>query len=321
VSKVPSTVEKAMKLINASKYQALYTAVINYEINNGTFSFVTYDARPHEEVRECMYDGDIIHNALENANRLYIPPNKFISENLKYSPFEADNTAKDAFKTDFALYPPFTSLVESFIFVNGLFPTFDEFAMMYLSIYFEPSTKKLDDEVYRHYKAIPPRFNIGKQLKSKETTFVNKVIVANQYARKYYSCYPCVELTTDMVLNRLYKAYPSIIRKIYTVFAAAAKSNTVHYNTSKNVFGGMHFTINNRPVQIRFTTKTAQHFQKVKAERYPDLKGQKIVNFVFNSDNATPGEFLLPSEEGIDELIRVGNIPRLFMSADVSANP
>lgn len=327
---IPATVTRAVNFIVDNN--DLYFGCASYDIvvENGMFA-LKCGAEEGAAIPKHGYSGDTLTDTLKSVGRVTLPKNNFWSKNIKYSPLEVDrNKGKGIFKGRAEdvkpSYPLYMVPAIAFVAANGMFPTFDEFAMVYIQAYFEPyKASKPADDTFEYYapgldKKVP-RYDIGKKLEGVEYIFTNKVLTGNEFCSHVAALFPCRELTTDMILNRLYKAYPSIIRKLYCAFAAAKYSNSVKYSFSDDLFNGIHFTVNGRIVRVNINSSFAKTCSKTKIDySHEYFRRQKIINFNFDTRDAEPGEFLLPTHEGIKELIRIGGIPRLYMNAEVAAN-
>lgn len=225
----------------------------------------------------------------------YFEKNPFYSWDVDYSILEMDTVQNEKFwkngrsKVGFPFFCPIIMTVLALI---NIVPTFDDLFHLYTDLYLEvvPEDEMLTYEQRSIHYATDIEISYNTSFRDRNT--VGKLVPATQFNGHRYrnevlrfkkECYinntygfPFNEITTEQLLYRIYKVYPSFLRDISTLLRFDYKGMSIFYSSMFDMCYGIDGILEGYIYCNSVFTDRASFFNDIKlSERHPHIKSGK----------------------------------------------
>ena len=229
--------------------------------------------------------------------------NIYKSKDWVYCPFEADRDDKSinkiwGYRYSSIDFPKFMGVVLFSLLYCGELPTFSDFHRIYSRAY---------TEVMRPSVSVTGgRYQLGKSLSfSDGYEEVNKLLYFNKLCtedNKYVKNLPINEFTTEHLLAREHKAYPSLLRDIHKVLYFNSMQRNSYYSYLLDI-GGVDLIIDDIPCYDYVKSESSDKFKKLKdTERHPNL-GNVGIRIKMASFKDNVGSITLIDDKGAEDIL------------------
>lgn len=262
-----------------------------------------------------------------------IGKNPFYSWEVDHSPFEADREENRELWVHIynnINFPFFMPIILTGVLLYGKIIDFLDFYEIYRFIYTEevPENEQIPDKVRKSLMVAPKKYNNniedrlstlhgGEMLTFQgENIEYSKVIRFKKEYLYLIKGLPFNEFTSEQLLYRMYKVYPTLLREIEAVSHFMYLCTNAFYDLELDLKEGIDGVIEGYPYYCFVDTKSAKEFHNIKIKnRHPELKDNVGIAITKPLDYSEEGIQLvdISAKNKVIDIVTKGKINGIYL--------